>query len=81
MPRANHRTCEKPGKSLIIEKNNIIVLQKAMPSPEEFKNSVFTLKAKKKVLAFTKSFPSTIKDGVNVSKLMNEVERFPKLSL
>ena len=53
-----------------------------MPFPEEFKNSVSTLKAKKKkVLAFTKSFPSTIKDGVNVSKLMNEVERFPKLSL
>ena len=52
-----------------------------MPFPEEFKNSVFTLKAKKKKIAFTKSFPSTIKDGVNVSKLMNEVERFPKLSL
>ena len=52
-----------------------------MPFPEEFENSVFTLKAKKKVLAFTKSFPSAIKDGVNVSKLINEVERFPKPSL
>ena len=36
---------------------------------------------KKKFLAFSKSFPFTIKDGVNVSKLIHEVERLPKLSL
>ena len=57
-------------------------MQKAYPSLEEFGNSVFMLEAeKKKFLAFSKSFPFSIKDGVNVSKLIHEVERLPKLSL
>ena len=57
-------------------------MQKAFPSLEELGNSVFMLEAeKKKFLAFSKSFPFTIKDGVNVSKLIHEVERLPKLSL
>ena len=56
-------------------------MQKAYPSLEEFGNSVFMLAAEKKSLAFSKSFPFTIKDGVNVSKLIHEVERLPKLSL